>query len=153
MPPGSSRWGSACGAPTSVRASSSCSGPSGAAADVIDPLTDDLADPLAPDSPYDGVWASACLLHVARADVPTVLRRLAAATRVGGTLHVSLKEGEGEVWSSHGHVAQPRHFTLWQEDPLREVLTSAGWVVDEITRKPGLREDRWLDVLATRGEP
>ncbi len=33
----------------------------GFAADVLDPLHDDLG------GPYDGVWASACLLHVARA--------------------------------------------------------------------------------------
>ena len=36
-------------------------------AEVLDPLTDELG------GPYDGVWASACLLHVAREDLPTVL--------------------------------------------------------------------------------
>ena len=38
-------------------------------ADVVDPLTDDLADP-ARDEPYDGVWAAASLLHVRREDLP-----------------------------------------------------------------------------------
>ncbi len=42
-------------------------------ADRLDPLTDDLDDPARPGTPYDGVWAAACLLHVARADLPTVL--------------------------------------------------------------------------------
>ena len=50
-------------------------------ADLLDPLTDDLADPQRPGTPYDGIWACACLIHVARADFATVLRRLAAATR------------------------------------------------------------------------
>jgi SAM-dependent methyltransferase len=122
----------------------------GFAADVLDPLTDDLADPAHPDEPYDAVWASACLLHVARADLPRVLHRLAAATRPGGVLHVSLKEGDGEAWSTHGNVAAPRHFTYWREQPLREVLDAAGWSVLELSRSDGLRGDRWLDVLATR---
>ena len=118
-------------------------------ADVLDPLTDDLADPGRGGAAYDGVWASACLLHVARADLPVVLRRLAGATRSGGTLHVSLKEGDGEAWSTHGNVAAPRLFVYWREQPLREVLEEAGWSVDEVTRNDGLRGDNWLEVLAT----
>ena len=55
----------------------------GHAADRLDPLTDDLDDPDRPGVPYDGVWASACLLHVARGDLVVVLARLAAATRAG----------------------------------------------------------------------
>ena len=87
------------------------------------------ADPAQPDEPYDAVWANACLLHVARADLPRVLHRLAASTRPGGVLHVSLKEGDGEGWSTHGNVAAPRHFTYWREQPLREVLDAGGWSV------------------------
>ena len=119
-------------------------------ADVLDPLTDDLADPVRPGEPYDAVWASACLLHVARADLPVVLRRLAGATRPGGVLHVSLKEGDGEAWSTHGRVAGPRHFTYWREQPLRDALDGAGWSVLELRRSDGLGGDRWLDVFATR---
>ena len=66
-------------------------------ADVVDPLTDDLADPARPGQPYDAVWASASLLHVARADLPVVLRRLAEATRADGLLRMSVKEGDGEA--------------------------------------------------------
>ncbi len=43
-------------------------------ADVVDPLTDDLADPGA-DAPYDGVWAAASLLHVRREDLPQGVAR------------------------------------------------------------------------------
>src|SRR4029079_15887994 len=49
----------------------------GEEADLLDPLTDDLADPAAPGTPYAGVWANACLLHVRREDLPTALGRLA----------------------------------------------------------------------------
>ena len=36
----------------------------GHAADVLDPLDDDLRDPTRPDEAYHAVWANACLLHV-----------------------------------------------------------------------------------------
>src|SRR5690349_13981930 len=42
-------------------------------AEQLDPLTDDLADPERPGLPYDGVWACASLIHVAREDLQTVL--------------------------------------------------------------------------------
>ena len=41
-------------------------------ADLLDPLTDDLATPER--VPYAAVWANASLLHVARADLPTCSR-------------------------------------------------------------------------------
>jgi SAM-dependent methyltransferase len=112
-------------------------------ADVVDPLTDDLG------GPWDGVWSSAALLHADRGELATVLARLAAVTRVGGCLYASLKEGDGEGWSTHGHVTAPRHFYYWREAPLRAVLDGAGWAVDSVARteSPG---DHWLDVVATR---
>jgi hypothetical protein len=117
-------------------------------ADLLDPLTDDLVDDQ--HGPYDGVWASACLLHVAREELPTVLRHLSTATRGGGALAMSLKGGDGEEWSVHGHVRAPRRFTYWREAPLRAVLLDAGWRVQEITRRTSANGQPWLMVRAMR---
>jgi SAM-dependent methyltransferase len=121
-------------------------------ADVLDPLTDDLDDPARPGTPYDAVWASASLLHVARTDLPVVLTRLAAATRPGGVLGLWLKEGDGEGWSTHGFIGAPRHFVYWREPALRAVLDAAGWDVDEVRHQPGNRPrgEAWLDLRAVR---
>lgn len=119
-------------------------------ADVLDPLTDDLTDPEGDGAPYDGVWANACLLHVARADLPVVLGRLAAVTRAHGVLQASVKEGDGERWSTHGTISAPRLFTFWHEGRLRGVLEQAGWAIEVVARRDGVRGDRWLDVTATR---
>jgi SAM-dependent methyltransferase len=121
-------------------------------ADLLDPLTDDLADPRHPGTPYDGVWACACVIHVARADLGTVLARLAAATRVGGRLHVSVRDGDGEDVSTHGSAEAPRRYveTYWRAPALRSVLTDAGWVVSEIRRCMGRPDDWWLSVRARR---
>ncbi|WP_432479227.1 class I SAM-dependent methyltransferase [Nocardioides sp. GXQ0305] len=123
-------------------------------ADVVDPLTDDLTDPERADDAdggrYDGVWASASLLHVRREDLPDVLDNLASATRSGGALHLAVKEGDGARFSTHGSVAGPRHFTFWRERPLREVLAASGWDVVEVARSPGQGGETWLDVGARR---
>lgn len=112
-------------------------------ADVVDPLVDDLGEE------YDAVWASAVLLHLSRDEMGTVLGRLHDATRPGGTLHLSVKEGDGERWSTHGHVTGARHFTYWREAPLRAQLEAAGWRTQTVRRIQGPR-DPWLDVHAER---
>ncbi|MFC7497385.1 MULTISPECIES: methyltransferase domain-containing protein [unclassified Nocardioides] len=120
-------------------------------ADLLDPLTDDLDDPARPGTPYDGVWANACLLHVDRSDLPRLLARLAAVTRAGGPLVLTLKEGDGEGWSQHGNVSAPRRFVFWREPALREALGEAGWRVTEVRRGRSAKTgEPWLDVRAER---
>lgn len=125
---------------------------SGFEADLLDPLTDDLADPQRPGTPYDGVWACACLIHVAREDFGAVLERLAEATRTGGRLHASVREGDGEDVSVHGGAGAPRRYveTYWREPALRSALSDAGWVVSDLRQCIGRPGDRWLSVRASR---
>ena len=118
----------------------------GHAADVLDPLTDDLTST---DGPYDAVYANASLLHVARTDLPTVLARLSGVTRPRGLLRLAVKEGDGDGWSTHGSIRSPRHFTYWRADALGAVVADAGWVDVAVTHVPGgTPAEQWLDVTA-----
>jgi SAM-dependent methyltransferase len=119
-------------------------------ADLLDPARDDLADPQEPGRPYEGVWAAASLIHVERYLLDEVLRRLASATRPGGLLQLGMKEGDGEEWSTHGHVAGPRRFVYWREQALRDVLTATGWRVTRLDREVGVQGGSWLELVATR---
>jgi SAM-dependent methyltransferase len=117
-------------------------------ADLLDPLVDDL--PTA-EGPYDGVWANASLLHVRRVDLPTVLARLARVTRVGGLLRMSLKEGDGEGWSTHGSVRNRRHFTYWRATDVERLVANSGWTgVAVRSGIAGKRRESWLEVSAVR---
>ena len=120
----------------------------GHACDHLDPLVDDLTSP---EGPYDAVWANASLLHVARADLPTVLGRLAEVTRPGGLLQVSLKEGDGEGWSTHGTISSPRHFTYWRAAEVEAVVRASGWGDVEVRQGAvGDRGETWLELSAVR---
>jgi SAM-dependent methyltransferase len=44
---------------------------------------------------YDGVWASACLLHVPRDELAGILRRIRRALKPSGVFYASFKIGEG----------------------------------------------------------
>jgi SAM-dependent methyltransferase len=140
--------------PTSVRASCASSARQATVADQLDPLRDDLDRPLRDGAPYDGVWANASLLHVAREVLPTVLRRLAAATRPVEPCTSRSRRATASAGPVHGTVGAPRFFTFWREDSLRDILREAGWLVDEVRRGESQPRrppsESWLAVFATR---
>jgi SAM-dependent methyltransferase len=96
--------------------------------------------------PYDGVLANAVLLHLSRSQFADALRRVRRATSDGGLLAVTLKEGDGEQWST-AKLGLPRHFTYWREAALRRVLQDTGWDVTSLEHVPG-RADQWLQLVA-----
>jgi 2-polyprenyl-3-methyl-5-hydroxy-6-metoxy-1,4-benzoquinol methylase len=117
-------------------------------ADLLDPLTDELSDPQSGDGQYDAVWAQACLMHVHREDLPTVLIRLAEVTRPAGLLFLSVTEGDGHRLAT-GRTGSRYHETDWREAQLRAVASSSGWVVDEVWSSQG-KAAPFLNVLGHR---
>jgi SAM-dependent methyltransferase len=111
----------------------------GYAADRLNAISDDFG------GPYDAVYASAVFLHFDRAQLADVLRK---AARSAPVLAFATREGKGEEWSNR-HLDLPRHFVLWQEEPLRELLTAAGWVVERLERGDS-KIGTWFQILATR---
>ena len=55
-----------------------------------------LFDELDEQEAYDGVWASACLLHVPRDELSGILSRIRRALKPGGVFYASFKIGEGD---------------------------------------------------------
>jgi SAM-dependent methyltransferase len=124
----------------------------GFTADLLDPLTDGLDDPERPGVPYDGIWACASLIHVAREDLGTVLRRLAEVARTDGPLHVSVREGDGVDVTTHASASGTRRYveTYWREPALRFALANAGWIVSDVRQSIGRPGDQWLSARAGR---
>lgn len=112
----------------------------GYAADDLNALTDEYG------GPYDAVYASAVFLHFTRPELTAVLRK---AARCAPVLAFATREGKGEEWSSR-HLDLPRHFVLWPEAPLRDLLTATGWTVEQLERTES-KIGTWFQVLARRG--
>ena len=96
---------------------------------------------------YDGIWCCASLLHVPRAELPEVFRRLAKALKAGGVLYASFKYGQG-AREDNGRV-----FTDMREGEIAERLRGiegAGlrvvqeWMSKD--RRPERRES-WVNVI------
>lgn len=112
----------------------------GQPARLLDIRTDDLG------GPYDAVLADAVLLHLSRGQFADVLRRIRRAVTAHGLLAFTLKEGDGQNWST-AKIGLPRHFTYWRETAVRAELEHAGWNVMSVDHVAELAEP-WLFVLA-----
>lgn len=81
---------------------------------------------------YDGVWASFCLLHVPRADMPANLARIHAALKPGGVFYLGLKAGSGEERDSLG-----RFYSYFEPAFITDLLAEAGFDDPQIRLRDG----------------
>jgi len=73
---------------------------------------------------YDGVWASACLLHVPRDELAGILRRIHRALKPSSVFYASYKMGEGDGRDSLG-----RYYNYPPREWLEATYASAGpWI-------------------------
>lgn len=97
---------------------------------------------------YDGIWASATLLHVPSEELSQVLKRLHTALKKDGVLYVSFKYGEFEG------ERNGRFFHDLKEDKAEEVFTRAGfkiikwWITGDV--REGRGEEKWLNMVCEK---
>lgn len=99
---------------------------------------------------YDGVWASACLLHAPRGELTDDLTRTFTALRPGGWLTASFKAGGGE-----GRDQLGRYYNYPSADELRaHFAAAASWASLTLSERDGSGYDnqptRWLWVHAQK---
>ncbi|WP_028642158.1 class I SAM-dependent methyltransferase [Novosphingobium acidiphilum] len=96
---------------------------------------------------FDGIWASACLLHVARPDLPDTFGRFARALAAGGAWCLSMKQGDTT------RELDGRTFTDVTEAEMHDLLEAVGlnvrdtWLTADV--RPG-RDDRWVNAIAIK---
>jgi SAM-dependent methyltransferase len=71
---------------------------------------------------YDGVWASACLLHVPRDDLTGILNRIRRALKLDGVFYASFKIGEGD----DGRDSLGRYYNYPSPEWLEATYAAAG---------------------------
>jgi len=73
---------------------------------------------------YDGVWASACLLHVPRDELAGILERIHRALKPSGVFYASYKMGEDDGRDNLG-----RYYSYVSREWLEMTYASAGsWI-------------------------
>jgi hypothetical protein len=110
----------------------------------------DLRDPPFAPSSFEGVWACASLLHLARNQLPYALMGLARILRKSiGVLYLALKIGKGEHWLAN-RDGRRRFFSFYQPSEIRLVLFETGFQVLEewVTPDQAGRDRHWLNVIA-----
>ncbi|MBW7974948.1 class I SAM-dependent methyltransferase [Bradyrhizobium sp. BR 10289] len=78
-------------------------------------------DQLDAQAAYDGVWASACLLHVPRDELSGILARIHRALKPSGVFYASYKMGESDGRDSLG-----RYYSYVSPEWLAATYASAG---------------------------
>ena len=99
-------------------------------------------------SMFDGIWASASLLHVSKEDLPGVMKRIHRALKPDGYIMLSFKHGQGEEIFHDG-----RYFLLQDERSLTDLLSQTGFIPVEMWINPPKNNQflkDWLNVIAQR---
>lgn len=95
---------------------------------------------------YDGVWACASILHVAKKQLPDIIKKIAIATKKSGVVYTSFKYGDFEG------VRNGRFFTYLTEESFGELLRTVPeleieklWISADVREERG--EERWLNIV------
>jgi ubiquinone/menaquinone biosynthesis C-methylase UbiE len=96
---------------------------------------------------FDGVWSSAALHHVPKADARDALAEFERVLREDGALFCSVKRGEGagfEPDPDHGN-GDDRFFAYYASEEFEKLLDAAGLTAEVAA------EGRWVNTLARPG--
>ena len=98
---------------------------------------------------YDGIWACASILHVAKAELPVILQKMTTATKKGGTIYTSFKYGDFEG-EKNG-----RFFTYLTESSFEELIKDIPELkIEKMWTSADVRKDRegelWLNLILRR---
>ena len=95
---------------------------------------------------YDGVWACASILHAEKKQLPNIMKKIATATKKGGTVYTSFKYGDFEG------VRNGRFFTYLTEESFKELFRKVPelaieklWISADVRAERG--EERWLNIV------
>ncbi|MDO4650118.1 MAG: class I SAM-dependent methyltransferase [Eubacteriales bacterium] len=100
---------------------------------------------------YDGIWACASILHVAKAELPEIFRKMIRALKPGGMIYISFKYGEFEG------VRNQRYFTDFTLDSFKkfkqrfpELEMVESWITGDV--RPERSEEKWLNLILRRSD-
>ena len=100
------------------------------------------------DNEFDGIWASATLLHVPIEQLPEVMAKMNRALKSGGAMYASFKYGDGTKMRGE------RRFSDFNEKSVVPLFENAGFkIVSNIVggdNRPGREAEMWVSVIGVK---
>ena len=100
---------------------------------------------------FDGVWASASLLHIERSLLSDILATLISSLRPKGHLYLSMRDGQGDEF------IDGRYFSYITESELRHLLEQRSdiellelWTTSD--RQPNRDLYKWINAVVIRSD-
>lgn len=99
-----------------------------------------------PEEQFDGIWACSSLLHLNKAEMEEVIRRMTDALKPQGCFYLSYKYG------NYSGERRGRYFTDMDEQAIREMVEKVpGLEIQEISLtgdvRPGRSDEKWLNAF------
>ena len=99
---------------------------------------------------FDGIWASASLLHVSMEELPTIIKKMNEALKSGGVMYASFKYGDGTK------MRGVRRFSDFNEKSIVPLFENAGFIIisNEVgaDNRPGRENEMWVNVIVKKTE-
>ena len=97
---------------------------------------------------FDGIWASASLLHVSMEDLPGIMQKMNTALKQSGVMYASFKYGNGT--KKRGE----RLFSDFNEESVVPLFENAGFKILKTEvgndNRPGRENEMWVAVIASK---
>ena len=105
------------------------------------------------DSHFDGIWASASLLHLPKKDMLLVLMKINTVLKGDGGLFIAVKQGAGEEFvvnkGKEDLDGARRFFAFYSKTEFEELLNKAGFVIDKYGENQN-RKNIWMNFFCSK---
>ena len=98
---------------------------------------------------FDAIWACASLLHIKKADMSNIMRKVSDSLKAGGILYASFKYGSDE------HISNGRFFNNYTERDIDTLLPHENklilkeyWITEDV--RPERAGEKWLNFIAKK---
>lgn len=95
---------------------------------------------------FDGIYASASLLHIDKKDMPKVLTNIKNALKPNGVVYISLKIGKGTSIDN-----DQRLFNYYEEKEIEQMLIEHGFIDMKFLTtedKMSRQDTQWISIVA-----
>jgi len=106
-----------------------------------------------PKNYFDGIWASAVLLHIDKKDIPRVLNNFYKILKTGGKIFIGVKLGKGSTYSIDKLSYRKRLMVLYSEKKIENFLARAGFNIIYFKIAPddaGRSNVKWIRLIAEK---